>query len=514
MTELVWFKRDLRAVDHPALAQAAARGPVLALWIVEPGLWRGPDASARQYAFQAECASELRAALAALGQPLVVRVGEPVAVLAALHAEHPFRAIRAHQETTTLAGYARDRAVRAWARAQGIALEEPRQSGVVRGLSSRDGWARQWEAFMRAPQAEAPAGLAPLGIEPGPIPTAAELGLAPDPCPGRQAGGRSHALRLLDTFLAGRGATYRRGMASPVEGEHACSRLSAHFAAGSLSLREAFQAAHAARRALAGEPGAEALRQGIASFVARLAWRDHFTQKLESEPALEAREPHPALRRLRPDGAGSEALAAWAEGRTGWPFVDACMRSLAATGWLNFRMRAMLASVATAHLWLDWRAPGMHLARLFTDFEPGIHWPQMQMQAGATGVNTVRIYNPVKQGLDQDPSGAFTRRWVPELAGLAAPHIHAPWRAPPALLAEAGVRLGKTYPRPIADHEDAARAARERLWGARRGADFRAAAEAIQQRHGSRRSGLAQVGDRPGRRPGRHVAPAQAALEL
>jgi deoxyribodipyrimidine photo-lyase len=518
--ELVWFKRDLRAVDHAALAAAAARGTVLPMWIVEPEVWHASDAAARQYAFHAECAGALGDTLAALGQPLVVRTGEAVAVLSALQAALPIRAIHAHQETTGAVGFARDRRVRAWARAQGIAVHEPRQGGVVRGLASRDGWARQWEAFMRAPPAAPPRALAPLSIDPGAIPDAAALGLPPDHCPGRQPGGRVHALRLLDGFLAGRGRDYRRAMSSPLAGEWACSRLSAHFAAGSLSVREAYQAAHAARAALADEPDAAALRDSIASFVSRLAWHCHFTQKLESEPALEHRGLHPALRGLRPDGAGSAAFDAWAHGRTGWPFVDACMRSLIATGWLNFRMRAMLVSVATCHLWMDWRAPGRHLARLFTDYEPGIHWPQMQMQAAATGVNTVRLYNPVKQGFDQDPCGTFIRRWVPELAALEAPHIHTPWLAPAEVLAAAGVELGQAYPHPIADHEAAARAARDRLWGARRGIEYARAADAIQDRHGSRRSGMRQVGDPPrvGDRPAkaarRQRKAAQGALEL
>ena len=139
------------------------------------------------------------------------------------------------------------------------------------------------------------------------------------------------------------------------------------------------------------------------------------------------------------------------KGETGLPFVDACMRSLNATGWINFRMRAMLMAVASYHLWLDWRAPGEHLARQFTDYEPGIHWPQVQMQSGTTGINTVRIYNPVKQGHDQDPDGAFVRRWVPELRDVPDAFIHEPWR-----WEQAGSVLDRVYPAPIVDHLAAA----------------------------------------------------------
>jgi deoxyribodipyrimidine photo-lyase len=487
--QLVWFKRDLRVADHGPLAAAAARGPVLPLWIVEPGLWADPDASARQYRVQQEAAAELRVDLAALGQPLVVRVGEAVAVLETIRHTRGIAAIWAHQETTGAFGYARDRRVRAWARAHGIPVHEPRQTGAIRALASRDGWARRWEAFTRAPVVPAPGALAPVAIEPGRIPEPAEIALAPDPCPGLARGGRRAAETLLASFLAGRAETYRRAMASPLAGWSACSRLSPHFASGTLSIREAAQAARAARSRAGGS-----LREGIDSFLTRLAWHCHFIQKLESEPALERRALHPAYDGLRVDGAGTERFERWASGMTGWPFVDACMRCLAETGWLNFRARAMLVSVATMHLWLDWRPVGLHLARLFADYEPGIHWSQVQMQSGTTGVNTIRMYNPVKQGLDQDPDGAFIRRWVPELASVPAQAIHRPW--------EHGVR---GYPAPPGDHAVLAAIARERLWSVRRGDGYRRVADAIQERHGSRRSGMRQTG--------RRVA-AQTALDL
>lgn len=491
---VVWFKRDLRLADHAPLAQAAARGPVLPLWIVEPELWRQPDASARQYRVFVEAAAELRADLAALGQPLVVRVGDAVAVLEEIRSRFGLAGLWAHQETTGAWGYARDRRVRAWARAHGIPFAEPRQNGAVRALASRDGWAKQFEAFVRALIVPAPRALAPIGLAPGAIPDERDLGLAPDPCPGRARGGRRAALALLASFLAGRAETYRRAMSSPLAGWEACSRLSPHFATGALSIREAWQAAQAARLT-APKP----LREGIDSFLTRLAWHSHFIQKLETEPALEHRALHPAYEGLRSDGAGTERFERWAKGETGWPFLDACMRCLSETGWLNFRARAMLVSVATMHLWLDWRAVGLHLARLFADYEPGIHWSQVQMQSGTTGVNTIRMYSPTKQSEDQDPEGRFIRRWVPELADLPAPAIHRPW--------EHGTR---GYPPPIGDAKALAARARERLWGLRRGAAYRAMADAIQERHGSRRSGLRQVCARRPRRP----AIDQPALDL
>ncbi len=395
--------------------------------------------------------------------------------------------------------------VAAWARQAGIVWTEVPQSGVVRRLPGRDGWAGRRDAFMAAPQVPVPA-LSPVpGVEPGQIPTAKALRLAEDRCAHRQAGGRRRGVELLDSFLAQRGETYRAAMSSPVTGERACSRLSPHFALGSLSVREVVQAV-AARQAE--RPGG---RWGgaLASFQSRLAWRDHFMQKLEDQPAIETRCLHPATENLRPRGADAARLAAWSAGETGLPFVDACMRYLAATGWLNFRMRSMVMSVASYHLWLDWRATGPVLARLFTDYEPGIHWPQVQMQSGTTGINTIRIYNPVKQGLEQDPTGAFTRRWVPELAAVPDAFLQEPWKwtGAPAL-------LGRRYPEPIVDVAAAARAARDRVWGLRRAPGFADEAARVVERHASRADGTRRfVNDRaPARR--RAAPAAQMSLDL
>ncbi|MEO0380693.1 MAG: FAD-binding domain-containing protein, partial [Pseudomonadota bacterium] len=220
----------------------------------------------------------------------------------------------------------------------------------------------------------------------------------------------------------------------------------------------------------------------LKSFQARLAWRDHFTQKLEDEPGLEFHCLHRAYEDLRPRTPDAARLAAWEKGETGIPFVDACMRYLSATGWMNFRMRSMLMAVASYHFWLDWRVTGLHLARQFTDFEPGIHWPQTQMQSGTTGMNTVRIYNPVKQGRDQDPEGTFTRRWCPELAAVPDAHLQSPWDWDGA-----GGPLGHRYPHPIVDVADAAREARQKVWAVRKGDAFRSEAARVVERHASRK---------------------------
>lgn len=475
---IVWFKRDLRVQDHAALAALPARAPVLPLYIVEPEYWALPDTSGRQYEFLGDCLAGLNADLTALGAPLVIKSGDAVEVLEALRRKHGVTRILAHEETGNAWTFARDLRVIAWARGQGVAFDEFTGSGVVRRLKSRNGWARMRDGHVFGPQIAPPSALTGVAEPSDPMPSADA-----DHCPDRQKGGRAEGLSLLGGFLTQRGRDYRRAMSSPLDGEWACSRLSPHFAFGTLSIREAAQATAARQRDNTDTQWAKSLK----SFQSRLAWRDHFMQKLEDQPSLETRCLHSAYEGMRGDDA--ELRTAWEKGETGLPFVDACMRSLIATGWLNFRMRSMLQAVASYHLWLDWRASAPHLARMFTDYEPGIHWSQVQMQSGTTGMNTVRIYNPVKQGHDQDPDGVFTRRWLPELAAVPDTYLQEPW------LWEGAQSLA--YPPPIVDVKAAAAQARDRIWAVRKGGKFRAEAAAVIDKHASRKDGAGRfVNDR------------------
>ena len=497
MNVLVWFKRDLRIHDHPALARAAGLGAVLPLYIVEPDYWALPDTSARQWAFTAETLTDLRGQLGAIGAPLVVRVGSAVEVLDRLCRQNGITRILSHEETGNQWTYARDLAVKDWARGKGMTWEELPQSGVVRRLRGRNGWAGQRDGFMAGDQLDAPLALTPVpNIEPGPIPTPRALKLADDRCPHRQSGGRAAALGIRDSFLNTRGETYRFAMSSPVTAERACSRLSAHIALGSVSVREVVQTTAARQATRAGGRWAGSL----ASFQSRLAWRDHFMQKLEDQPNIESHCLQRAAETLRPRESDAARLAAWANGETGLPFLDACMRYLAATGWLNFRMRSMVMACASYHLWLDWRDTGTILARRFTDYEPGIHWPQAQMQSGTTGMNTPRIYNPIKQGRDQDPTGTFTRRWLPELAAVPDAYLQEPWK-----WSGAGSVLGRRYPDPVVDVATAQRAARDAVWSLRRKPVARAEVAVIVEQHASRA---------PRRTPARPTSPAKGQLSL
>jgi deoxyribodipyrimidine photo-lyase len=481
MVQLVWFKRDLRSFDHRPLFEASRAGPVLPLYVIEPDYWAQPDMSRRQFCALRDGLEELAGRLAHLGAPLIVRTGKVTDILARIHAKLGITRLLAHEETGTLWGYARDRAVQDFCRQANIDFVEYPQFGVVRGLRDRDQWGRAHAALMRQPPVPEPERLqAVKDAVRTAIPTAEQLGLRFDGCVEPQSGSRHAGLALLDSFLAGRGANYRRAMSSPLGGESACSRLSVSLATGALSLRELFHRLERERRALSELPASvrPVPTTAIDSLVARLHWHCHFIQKLDSQPDLDRRSMHPMHRAARRYTAADDPrLLAWASGQTGFPFVDACMRSLIATGWLNFRMRAMVVAFACYQLDLDWAAVGTRLARLFTDYEPGIHWSQVQMQAGQTGINTPRLYNPVKQGLDQDPDGRFTRFWVPELDPVPLALLQQPWKSD----------LVCDYPPPLVDHQQAAREARSRLTALRATPGYRQASLIVFRRHGSRK---------------------------
>ena len=304
--QIVWFKRDLRVDDHEPLAQATAqtavKGPVLPLYVIEFDLWQQPDSSGRQYEFLSDCLAELREACASLGQPLIIRVGNMIEVLADLQDNFTITALWSHQETGNRWTFDRDIRVGDWCVEHGIPWHQPRQHGIDRGRVQRNGWAKRWDAMMAKPTWKRPQTLTPIaGLDPGPLPCWADVSHAGDPCPYRQQGGRNAALSTLDSFLHGRGEPYQKAMSSPVTAFDACSRLSPHLAYGTLSMREAAQAAWARQDAVrALPPGQRGKWPGaMNSFVGRLHWHCHFMQKLESDPKLEFENMHPAYDGLR-----------------------------------------------------------------------------------------------------------------------------------------------------------------------------------------------------------------------
>ena len=492
MAHLVWLKRDLRIDDHEPLAMAARSGPCIVLYVYEPEYYASAEFAPAHHHFIDACLRELEEALRARGGTLVYRVGAMPDVLASLHTDSPIESLQSHEETGTALTYARDRRVRAWCRAHGIPWIEYAQTGVVRGLRTRDGWAKRWNARMTRPLVAEPERIATAPIAPQARRTLADLGVPDDPKPDAVPGGSRAAHAMLASFLAERGVAYRTGMSSPLTAADACSRLSPYLAYGAISIKRVYGETLARERDVrARRTEGDAIDArwlgSLTSFQGRLHWHCHFMQKLEDQPSLEFENQARAYDGLRENDFDDARFAAWRSGRTGFPMIDACMRALHRSGWINFRMRAMLMSFASYHLWLHWRPTAVYLGSQFLDFEAGIHYPQAQMQSGTTGINTLRIYSPTKQVLDQDPAGTFIRAYVPELARVPAAFIAEPHLIPPLVAASIGFRPGIDYPLPIVDHKSAVAFAKERLYAIRRGSEARAEAGVVYRKHGSRK---------------------------
>ena len=492
---IVWFKRDLRIKDHEALYRASKIGPVMPLYILEPKLWEQPDMSYRHFCFLKDCLQDLNDSLNTLGQKLIIRVGDAVEIFKDIQKRHKIDTLWSHQETWNKWTYERDMKVRNWANHQKIPWHEPTQNGVVRRLKSRDGWAKNWKKRMFMPSFEAPVTLKKITEPTQKMPKPIELGLEPLVKNEKlQRGGLNRAHQTLNSFLRERGEFYANTMSSPLTAFHNCSRLSAHIAFGAISIRDVFQACEL-RHQKAKETSSETSGKwpsAFRAFAGRLRWHCHFIQKLEDEPRIEFENMHSAYDNLRGENFHEKYFLAWQTGKTGFPMIDACMRALTATGWLNFRMRAMLMSFASYHLWLHWREPALHLARLFTDYEPGIHYSQIQMQSGTTGINAIRIYNPIKQGIDHDPKGDFIRRWVPELRNVRQENIHKPWKSESKM---------NEYPMPIIEEKHARKTAAALVFGLRKNsANHKLIADKIADKHGSRKSNRTNINARKGKK--------------
>ena len=512
--ELVWFKRDLRWQDHAALAQAAKRGPVRCIYVVEPELWLQPEAALQHFEFVRESLQALDDAMRLQGGCVEIHTGELPDVLNRIWREAPFRQLHAHQETGNGFTYARDLRVGAWCQAHNVGWHEYPQFGVVRRLKNRNLWQPAWERHM----AEHLQDVGELQFwrptehhawcTPSHMQAPAHLQHNP---PLRQRGGRPLALATLHSFLHARSLGYRGGISSPLSAPDACSRLSAYLAWGCISMREVVQHTRAHIAQL--PPSASRHRAGLTGFISRLYWHCHFIQKLESEPAIEWQNMHRGYDGLREHDFNEEHFEALKAARTGWPMVDACVTMLREPGWLNFRMRAMLVSVAAYPLWLHWRPVGEWLATQFLDYEPGIHWSQLQMQSGTTGINTTRVYNPIKQAQDHDPHGRFVRQWLPALRQVPDTWLFEPWLMPHTMQAHLRVFVGSnmgnnmgrdagsTLAEPVVDLAQATREAKQLLHSRRQTDEVKAAKKAVVDKHASRKNWGTRTGADAGSTP-------------
>jgi len=495
--QLVWFKRDFRCEDHTALVEAAKLGPIRCIYVLEPMLWLQPDVSLQHFEFIRECLQDLDAQLRVRGGALEIHVGELTEVLAKIWQTSPFQGLHSHQETGNGFTFTRDREVGKWCQSHGVHWGEYIQFGVVRALKNRNTWQASWRKHMEAPLDNPPQikfWEAPLSSNL--ILNSAAHYLTPSKMlapqylkhnpPLRQCGGRSAALKTLDNFLKQRSNWYRGGISSPLSAPDACSRLSVYLSYGCLSIREVVRATN--EELLQTLPHEVRKKSGLSAFMSRLYWHCHFIQKLESEPEIEWQNMHRGYDGLRENEFNDDYFNALKDGKTGWPMVDACVIMLRETGWLNFRMRAMLVSVAAYPLWLHWRPVGEWLATQFLDYEPGIHWSQLQMQSGTTGINVTRVYNPIKQAQDHDQKGVFVRKWLPHMRQIPDTWLFEPWKMTQEVQNNIGIYVGKDIPEPLVDIVMATKISKNRLHAIRNLPETLAGKKSVIDKHASRAS--------------------------
>ena len=491
-TAIYWLKRDFRLADNPALTAALAESnQVIPVFILEPSFVDAPETSAFHVHAVTDALRNLRGKFQKRGSDIAVVTGEVIPILNQLYELYNFQKIYAHEEIGIERTFARDRAVHDWCKNQNIEFKEYQQTGVFRRLDSRNKRHSAWLEFNKSPLLPVPDNLDKCSIpkewedlilNKKQVLTNEMLDceLTEIQKKNVQPVSETDAEKTLQSFLNGRAMGYSKAISSPLTAFEKGSRLSVHFAWGTITGRKVYQKTWeriAELKALRAEGDLDAgrLASSLRAFSSRLHWRDHFIQRLESEPRMEFEALNPAYRKLEYDE-NLEFLAAWIAGRTGYPMVDACIRCLQNTGFVNFRMRAMLTSFACHTLKINWKLIDHPMAKLYTDYEPGIHLSQLQMQAGVVGINTVRVYSPTKQIADQDPETVFIKKWVPELREFS----------PKEILAHRDEPLGD-YPAQLVDWKEASTEMRQRIYAIRRVENYREIANKVYEKHGSRR---------------------------
>jgi deoxyribodipyrimidine photo-lyase len=478
---IVWFKRDLRLIDHEPLFYALQQPlPVLLLYIFEPSVMAYDDSDVRHWRFIFESIQDIQKRLTPKQFQLYYCHDEAENVFSKLVEQFEVQSVFSHQEVGNKLTFDRDIQLQRFFQKHSIKWNEYQLHGVIRKLKSRKDWDKRWTQQMTdVPKMinESQWNFLSLNDE---FYDAIKGNTLDESITQRnknfQQGGEYWAWRYLDNFIKERHVNYSKHISKPLLSRTGCSRLSPYLTYGNISMRMVY---HYTMQHYDHSPN----KRALSNFVSRLHWHCHFMQKFEDECRMEFENVNKAYDVLVKTK-NEEYIKAWQNGTTGIPIVDACMRCLVQTGYINFRMRAMVVSFFVFNLWQDWRE--LHfLARQFLDYEPGIHYPQIQMQAGVTGINTIRIYNPIKNSEDHDPEGLFIKKWLPELEKIPPHLIHEPWKLSVMDQQLYECEIGKDYPFPIVDVDETRKYASDIVWSFRKTDEVKEEGKRILKKHTS-----------------------------
>ena len=480
MNKIVWFRYDLRLEDNQAFIEATKNGNVLPIFIFDKNYYKLDTSSSFHLKFCEDSLKDLNQSLKNLyNSKINIYYGDTTEILKNISKKFNISEIYSHHVFKNNYLSKIDGKISKFFKECNIQWYLFNQFGIQLGKRDRYRWSYNWNKFINQPVLEKRVNCNFI-IDPDHNKNCAiSTNFIDDKL--IQEGGRKNALKLLNSFLDNRSDNYQKEMSSPITGEKSCSRLSPYITYGNISLREIYRAT----KQKLNEDISIVKKKSLIAFKSRLAWHCHFIQKLYDEPEIEFKNLNSAFDGLREDDFNHYYYEAWKNGNTGYPFIDACMRYLKVNGWINFRMRAMLVSFASYQLWLDWKKTSKHMAKLFTDYEPGIHYSQFQMQSGTTGINSIRIYNPIKQSIDQDPDGNFIRKWVPELKNVQGKLIHEPWKMTYIDQKSISIELGKNYPLPIIENNKATKIAKDKIWKVKKSKEAKLLSSQILIKHAS-----------------------------